>query len=256
MTPIKTGAEILAWLGVSSPTAQQTAVADVVAKGQTAAFANFIGYNPVQATVTEYLPAHTERNLTDPLLMSFDRHTRVGPDVQTRTSDVWRQLQLRVLPVRSITNVWQNPGAWETAGGVWDDAHRLDPSAYFLDAADDSGRCESGILFRNTGEWGRDPRSIKVVYVGGLTAEELAADRPEIVMAFYESCQVAYTAVMTQMPKAGEPGTGVVSGFHIDAYGVNYDTSSSAKLYGMGPNTISPRAMSLLKTFVNYSRYL
>ncbi len=119
MTPIKSAAEVLTWLGVTAPTAQQTLVATTVTNGMMAAFVRELGYNPVQATVTEYLPGNPASGVRDPLIDTVEgfgtTRGRLGTDYKATDAD--RILQLAVLPVRSVTTVHETAAAWETEGG-------------------------------------------------------------------------------------------------------------------------------------------
>lgn len=141
----------------------------------------YIGYRIERQTVTEYLP-WGEGNLRtdgDGTASGFDLSPGglVVSRGVGRTSR--RELILGQLPVRSITTVYDNPTAWNTAGGLWPDSSLLPANVYYIDAPESSASpsyCWSGVLYRNVGSWANLPRAIKVTYDAGLDATELADD--------------------------------------------------------------------------------
>lgn len=141
----------------------------------------FIGYRVERQTVTEYLP-WGEGNLRaegDGSAAGFDLSPSglVVSRGVGRTSR--RELVLGQLPVRSITTVYDNPTAWNVAGGDWPSSSLLPANCYYLDMPEASGSaayCWSGILARNVGSWATVARAVKVTYEAGLDATELADD--------------------------------------------------------------------------------
>jgi len=141
----------------------------------------FLGYRIERQTVTEMLP-WGEGNLRtdgDGTASGFD----LSPGGMVVSRGVGRtsrrELVLGQLPVRSITSVYDNPSAWNVAGGDFPASSLLSPNVYYLDAPENTGSpayCWSGILYRNVGSWATLPRAIKVTYEAGLDAAELADD--------------------------------------------------------------------------------
>lgn len=137
---------------------------------------DYVGYNPERQTVVELLP-HGAGNLQgdgDASSAGFDMSPggMVVPRGIGRVSR--RDLVLGQLPVRSVTSVYDNPAAWNTAGGEWPATSLLNANGYYIDAPTVGGLCWSGILYRNVGAWSHPPRSIKVTYESGLTVAELS----------------------------------------------------------------------------------
>lgn len=142
----------------------------------------YLGYDiESQAEVVEYLPHGVGNVLLEGDATSVGFDLTPGGQVVTRGMGrpAQRSLVLGQLPVRSITSVYDNSGAWNTAGGDWPDSSLVPETNYYLDKPEESGRrsyCWSGIVYRNAGAWSRVPRCVKVTYASGLSAGELAAD--------------------------------------------------------------------------------
>lgn len=142
------------------------------------ALRDYLGYLIERQTVVEYLP-HGAGNLRtdgDGSAAGFD----LSPGGMVVSRGVGRtsrrEIVLGQLPVRSITTVYDNPTAWNTAGGDFPASSLLPDNNYYLDSPQGTGTgayCWSGIVYRNVGSWATLARAIKVTYESGLTAAEL-----------------------------------------------------------------------------------
>ena len=153
---------------------------------------SYLGYDPQQRRHVEFYP----------------RQTPVGGMAYQRPDDLWTSngvsarplamgghypvneaLQLRHIPVRSITELYDDPGAnfgqatRTTFDGSFDFTFQSEGFAteslltlgddYFLDL-EEQNICWSGHVYRNRGTWGTEVGSIAVNYVAGFSAAELA----------------------------------------------------------------------------------
>lgn len=162
-------AEIITRLGLGD-TATEADVARVTMLHRLveAAIKEAVGYSIEQATHIEFLPAtdtggygaHYEMERIGDRIVSF------GSGIPT--------LQLSELPVRSITSIYEDPGAYggQASGAFGSSTLLTAGSDYYLDI-DRAGICRSGIVRRMGGSWSNVPRSIKVTYVAGYSTSEL-----------------------------------------------------------------------------------
>lgn len=187
----------------------------------------YVGYNVERQTVTELLPngAGNTRGDADSAAAGFE----MSPAGMVVPRGILRpgrnELVLGQLPVRSITSVYDNPAAWNVAGGDWPAASVLGANQYYIDATQTTGigaYCWSGILYRNTGSWSLTARGIKVTYESGLTAAELAEDGeyPQFRMA----CLIAAATALGKMLARGRVAlTGhVVSSVSIEDFSASF----------------------------------
>lgn len=256
MNTIKTPDEIREWLKIAKPTPQQSLVINAVTYGQMSLFCQHLGYNPVQQTVTEYLPRMTDLGVRDPLIEAFEgvgNRNRLTP--MWRYNNAHRTLQAQVLPIRSITSIYENPDAWYTDGGDWPADTLLDPSEYYFDQ-EKPGLGTSGLIIRNSGSWERTPRCVKVTYVGGYSASEITDLVPHLELAFYMACQIAYNAVQSHIKTGANGGVGVITSESLDSWSVSYDPQTSAKLYGMMGAKLPGQVAKMLQNEINYSRFM
>lgn len=137
----------------------------------------FVGYSPERQTVVEYLPHGVGNVRSDGDASSGGFEMSPGGMVISRgLRQGRRDLVLGQLPVLSLTSVYDNPVAWNTAGGDWPASSLLSAGTYYLDLPTASGLCWSGLVYRNVGTWATVARSIKVTYESGLTTAQLAED--------------------------------------------------------------------------------
>ena len=182
----------------------------------------YVGYNIEQATYVELLPSKTlsiraEGDLTS---VGFDL---VGGTVVPRSTfpSSRREIVLQQLPVRSIQAVYDNPSAYNTAGGDWPVGSQLPTNAYFIDRDYEDEPCWSGILYRNTGSWGIAARTIRIEYTAGLTAAELSTRYTEFNQAVLVTCakMLADIAARSNMVRTG---AGPVSSVSIQDFAASF----------------------------------
>lgn len=222
------------------------------------AIAQVLGYNLEQATYTEYCPASGSER--PPLEFGID----VGWDLiggvvapRTRGDPTMGVLQLKNLPVRSVTSVNENLSAWSkgVTDGDWPAASLLPVQAYRLDQPE-NGYCMNGRLIRVVGSWTTIPRTVRVVYVGGYTAGELDGRYAQVKLACLLSLGWWWSKAM-QSSQAVKGGGAIALQVAIRDFSVTLGNPSAL---GATPGTwvhniLPPEAMNILSQFVNMAKY-
>ena len=212
----------------------------------------FVGYNIEQATYSELQPSKTlaGRADVDTVGGGFDL---IGGTVVPRSTfpSTRRELVLAQLPVRTVSAVYDNPAAYNVAGGDWSTpGSALAANAYYLDLDNVGGLCWSGILHRNVGSWGIVPRSIRIDYTAGLTAAELAGDYTEFGHAVILTAakMLADIAARANMVRTG---TGPMQSVSVEDFGATYAGQNLAFMgsflgTGVGSAKMPTEAMQVL----------
>lgn len=234
----------------------------------------FLGYDPTYATGNiEYLPSDGFNRFLDA------GDGGAGIDVigglvvrNTRPVIARNAIRLTKLPVRSVEEVIDNPGAWNTtAGGSW--TVGLVPAAsYYLDC-DKPGFSWSGQLFRSNGSWGVNRRSIRVTYTAGLqSGSEMNTHWPHLKLAAVKAMMAVYMREVTKAAavlginagtSAGQIGT--AQSVSIRDFSVSFNTQLLASMIsGAGQSgtaaddgfALPAEVTELLQLKANYSAYL
>ena len=137
---IVTQSEYLAFIqaasGVTIPASGQTLLTTCGSWVQ-AQIERIIGYKlpAAETTVTEYYP-ETVTNYAagndGGLVGGWDLRGGRMAD-QIRGDQSGRLLTVRSLPLRSVTSIYENLGAWDTAGGTWPASSLLATNDYYID---------------------------------------------------------------------------------------------------------------------------
>jgi hypothetical protein len=162
-----------------------------------------------------------------------------------------RALQLTELPVRSITSLYEDSGAYggQAPGAFAAESLLVEGTDFYRDL-DRSGLCKSGLLWKVAGGWSSEPRSIKVTYVAGYTADELAGKPGEVASA--ADIKLAVLSGMLDQWRSSGATAGITSESLAD-YSVSYsDTTANATDLA----SLSKAARQLLGPFRSYARYL
>jgi hypothetical protein len=180
-----TEAELRAILGLaSSITDNERAVLTLVVPAAIQAVEDYIGYNPLQAEVTEILPRVDPRG--GPSETSETLEWKPDPG---RTRAVLQSagrerstLQLGTIPVRSVSAVYVDTAArhGQASGAFAAETLQAAGSDYWVDwdqpysAADRTrGLCGSGCLY-SMASWPTEPGTVLVTYRAGYSYTELA----------------------------------------------------------------------------------
>lgn len=248
--------DVLPWLeasGNSLSTAQKTVLTTELVAVE-AAIKKYLGFGVEQATVTEYYPdrmANVAGDVDD--VMGGGSWDVLGGQVVGRTrGDRWQNaLMLRHVPVRSITSVYENLGAWNTAGGSFPSGTLLPTNAYYLDIQDDTVGSMTGALYRISGVWPHLPRVCKITYVHGYTSGEIDTLFPEVKAAIRHEMGIVATRIL-QLSRM--IATGPVSSVSIEDFSTSFDLTAEGGMMGFS-GKLSPRTTQLLSKYVNVARY-
>lgn len=132
-----------------------------------------LGFVVEQTTYTEFYPrALVDQSGRQPGSELLDV---VGDTAVFMSDSSNRLLQLDNLPVRSITSIWENP-VGHFGDGAFDATHLLAAGTNYSLVREAAGISRSGLVQRLDGAWSAAPGSIKIIYVAGFSADELASD--------------------------------------------------------------------------------
>lgn len=217
---------------------------------------DFLGWGVEQATYTEFLPVVDNRLPESPLeARSFGSIS--GDGNQILATDANSELFLSQKYVRSVTSVYENASAFIT------DPTNGDFSAGFLLTAGNDytidwsqvGLSESGILRRN-GTWPVVARSVKVTYVAGLTAGELATDEYAAIReAAMMTTAFWYLDVRSYRTSEGAEGFGPLTAESLGDWSVSYGAGGIMDKLGMVA-ALPPRAIGMLRRFQSLARHV
>lgn len=165
---ITTTQDILTWFGLSALDALATAVQQLAEQH----VKDHLGWQEIeQRTWTEYLPLRAgQPYVEDPPYVVDSAHVQAIPGVYFQPNVI----QLRNIPVRSITSLWEDPtGYFGQSAGSFAAPPLVSGADYYLKTEQD-GLSWSGHLVRRSFSFPAAPGSMKVQYVAGFSAAELA----------------------------------------------------------------------------------
>lgn len=212
-----------------------------------------IGTPIEQATITEYYPDKITNFSAggDFFVGNWDvLNGRVVSQVRGEQSR--KVLGLRKGWVRSITEIRENLGAWDTAGGSFPDSSILPTSAYYLDI-DEDAISRTARVVRNHGIWTRELRCIKITYTYGLTQGEINSDYTDLKLALLTAVQAFYIGTVMRS-NAGASG-GPVASVSITDFSTSFMTPDQLGIYFGANYTLPPESIALLGRYVNLSSY-
>lgn len=223
---IATLQQIRDFLGCTSP-ADERLIATLQPMAESVLCAH-LGFNPVQATYTHFLP--TSDDFTTDDINGLDVvNDKVVFDVDSATN----RLYVPQRPIRSITSIYEDVASEGGQGSSDFSGMALAAGTdYYIDYTT-SGVGWSGCLVRITGTWPARRRTVKVTYVAGFTAAELLAGT---ILGPDDMSSIAllqYAAILTVAAAYGEakryqPGVtgavGPISSERLADYAVTYAT--------------------------------
>ena len=222
----------------------------------------FIGYNPEYAAdIVELLPMGdkivSQRGLTGWEMVGTNA-VEFNGGTSANVVEGFRSLSLERRPVRSIASIYENPAAWATAGGDFPASTLLAATDYQIDYNQllNGTPCGwSGQVLRRAGSWYREPRTIKVTYTAGLTANELSNDYPELKLAAYDTIIKQFNEYSAQQGAAAGGAAGSVVAERLADYSVQFDATSAAYLTGFMID-LPQSAKQILWDFVSMRKFL
>lgn len=256
--------EVIFELGLSSSiTNEERGVIQQSIQKSESAIQRFLGYDPVQRTRTEYYP-----------LLTLNEGKREGVwevDGQAyyrrRATAATTELQLRHLPVRSITSLSIDyDGRFDAKSGAFS-TNETEGTDFWpvYDGLDDNGNqiCRDGRIISH-GKWPDTPGSVKIVYVAGYTKDEFMGNgnlvdaTPIYEAALDEAIRRAKKTFFLNFKNSSNGFGGPFSSETLGDYSyttgsfiansVLYLGSSSMK----GGNDLTHESITKLNDFVNY----
>lgn len=218
-------AEVMMVLGVS-PGTRDGAIVSLLHKRVERLVKSYVRHNVEAADHVEFLPAGTVRTHRDRLV---DQDDMSGPYLLPIET-----LQLANVPVRQVYTIHQNLDAWSAPGGVagnWSDTYLLDPGDVYLVDWDEPGLCRSGHVLRNYSGWPTLPRTVRVSYQAGWTAEELEDEAGDYKLAVLQSAQKFFNEVRSHHAATDTAGTGAIQTETMD--GAFFSFGNAADNFGM-----------------------
>lgn len=225
--------DVFALLGNDSPSAAQTALMNILRPLAEDAVKAEVGYSIEQATHTHFLPGFDEFGgeavsvdvLNGRVTFEYDEESSV--------------LYLPERPIRSITTLYEDRAAFGGQGASDFPASSAltGGTDYYVDWLTDS-LSWSGKLTKRNGTWSPKARTIKVTYVAGLTAGEIAGTTSCRGPVAGGVAQLRYAAISAAALKFKQPsgiqGTNVgpITAERLADYSVQYDGKSVAQLFG------------------------
>jgi len=236
-------AEILSFLGkAGSVTDAEDGLLNLIAPMVEMSVKRFVGYSIEQATHTHYLPRDRRGGNVDPAVRYYD--VQGGRAVAATVGGVAEAAMLLVpeLPLRSITNLYEDTSAYAGQGSSdFAPATELTSGTDFYVQYEPAGLCRSGIIRRIGGYWPARNGTVKVVYVAGYTQAELSTGiAADIKLACLLGIQHAFG-------QRGE-NAGTIKAERLGDYGVTYAVERAGQM---------PRqAKKLLAPFVSLGKFL
>lgn len=236
--------DLLAYLGLECPNAQETLLVNRLHKSVERSVKRLLGFDPEQKTHEELLPAGDGpgRSMAGGNMMFEIYGNRAIGQSDTTAR---RRLQLSHVPVRSITSLYEDVGAYAgTADGAFGAGTQLTEGADFYADYDATGVCHSGLLYR-IGSWPNAPKCVKVTYVAGYSEDELAGDDDKLDVSDIR------LAIMEQFAadfnRSRPRGVGGITSERLGDYSVTFsDRAVDAAML--------PQVLARLQPFINYAR--
>lgn len=208
---------VLLQLGISdSATAnEQSLVASAITWAESAV-RRHLRYDPVYRSRVEYYP---QMNVDYSPGYAIWEASENEAYLRQLSSAVTDELQLRHLPIRSITSLYLDyDGRFgKRSGSFATETLKTEGSDYWprYDGVDDDSNpvCRDGIIL-STGRWPTTPGSVKITYVAGYTADEFTGNGIALDAAsIYESVvfEAARKAKQSLILSKGSGGSGSAS---------------------------------------------
>jgi hypothetical protein len=135
-------------------------------------------------------------------------------------------------PVRSISDIREDTAAYASYGtSAWPAASVLTAgSEYHLDL-DQSGLCRWGRIIRLSNYWPAIPRSIRVSYTAGWSADELAGTVADWRLDASDIQLVVIQAIVNEYSKIGSGTGGEIAAESLADFRIVYSTSKTTDVF-------------------------
>lgn len=252
--------EVLLELGLQdSSTSREDAIVDRAIQRAIGAVRNFLRYDPIQATRTEYYPTMDSRAFGERAMYDIQGNQA---HLETYAGDSLNELQLRHLPIRRITELYIDyDGRFGAGSGKFGAGTLKTEGEDFYpayDQHDSSGNkvCNDGIL-HSQANWPVEAGTVKVVYVAGYSDEELRGQdsvidvSPIHFAAFAEAVRrsIAGFTVHGKSTRGFKPGP--ILSERAGDYSVTFDSTTAQRLYSSSTE-LTGESREQLQPYVNY----
>ncbi len=240
----------------SSTSADEASVVTGAVRRAEAAIKRHLRYDPMQASRTEFYPGADYDYTGRSVVWETEGDVAI---LRRRALPATSELQLRHLPVRSITSLFidYDGRSGTQAGSFPADSERTEGSDFWpnFDRVDSAGAsvCTDGII-RSVGQWPTTPGSVKIVSVAGYTEAEFAGE-----VEILDASQIREAVLVEAVRRAqrafvrAKQATGFKAGpFQSESLGdYSYSVAVDKNMsYGVG--VISAEAVEMLQEFVNW----
>jgi len=262
---IVTLTDLLVFLGITSPSSAETAIATASLKSAEGAVIRLLQYNPVMAVQTEFYPQTDFSQIGNNGVWEVNSSQAYRRELSGVVST---ELQVKRLPIREFDEDGANgidlridydgrsgtkTGAFATetlkveGTDFWPNYDQLDSNGYKV-AGD-------GIL-RSQGSWPSQANSVKIIYVAGYTPTELAGEdtvidaSPIRESVIEESVRKFKTAWSRRKDTTGH-GTGALTSESLGDYSYSSDGAIIKQLMGSSYDVMASTA-DRLESFINF----
>jgi hypothetical protein len=173
------------------------------------------------------------------------------------------------LPLKSVVSIYEDPSAWlaTNAGSRFPSTTLLvEGRDYQVDwdkEKDDGTKISpTGFIYRTGGIWSLQARSVKITYVAGYSADELAATGHTVgndeAMDFKSAVLISSAKLVKEAVANGLEGpmnTGMILAEAIDGYNVTFAQPLKGVDVSLA-NDLPEAAKKILEERVRYSKYL
>jgi len=268
---VTTATPVLLQLGISdTATANEQSIVDSAIKWAESAVRRHLRYDPVYRTRVEYYP---QMNVDYSPGYAIWEASETEAYLRQLSSAVTDELQLRHLPIRSITSLYLDyDGRFgKRSGSFATDTLKTEGTDYWprYDGVDDDSNpvCRDGIIL-STGRWPTTPGSVKITYVAGYTADEFTGNGIALdAVSIYESVvfeaarKAKQTFVLSKNSGSTTSSTGWATGaitserlgdysYNLSTSGGGSSSSGAGGLYD-GVRDLSAETLERLADFVN-----
>lgn len=151
------------------------------------------------------------------------------------------QLDNGFLRTSTTPVVYEDPTAnFGTGGSDFASGTQLTYGTDFYPELDASGISKSGRLIRNSGSWSSKPGTIRITYVSGLTAAELADEYSFVKLALLQDMQVKFQTIKSQQTAGGGP-------LKREIYHGDYTAEFAVMSGSTALHILTPAAMQMLQ---------
>lgn len=252
MTAIVTTDEVFALLGNSTPTKEEVALLNILKPMAEDAVREAVGYSITQDTYTHFLPEMDDDGA------EVDNIDVVNDRVAFEYRGATNKLFAPERPIRSITSLYRDSAAYggQGSGDFGSSTLQTSGTDYYVDYVS-SGVSWNGLIVSIAGTWPTRSRTIKLTYVAGLTAGELAGTTAVRGPSGTGVGQLKYAALLAASLAFKEPesiqgsNTGPITAERLADYSVQYSAKDISNIFGF-KQRLPEKVLSLLEPFKRY----